>query len=76
VHITGRRYVDRAYPGDRRARLQQRPSTALTVNGKSLGALTDCPQKVCVWKDVRLAPGDNSLVAKGLFAQGARRRTA
>lgn len=71
VHITGRRYVDRAYPVTDVRVYSNAPSTDLVVNGKALGALADCPQKICVWKNVRLAPGDNLLVAKGQFSQGA-----
>jgi beta-galactosidase len=70
VHITGRRYVDRAYPVTQVRVYSNAPSTLLTVNGVSLGALSDCPQKVCVWEDVRLAVGENSVVAKGRFSQG------
>lgn len=70
VHIAGRRYVDRAYPVTEIRVYSNAPSTALTVNGKSLGALTDCPQKVCVWKGVRLAIGENLVVARGAFSQG------
>jgi beta-galactosidase len=49
VHITGRRYVDRAYPVTDVRVYSNGPSTDLVVNGKSLGALADCPQNVCVW---------------------------
>ncbi|TCS14930.1 glycoside hydrolase family 2 TIM barrel-domain containing protein [Caulobacter sp. BK020] len=71
VHIAGRRYVDRAYPVTDVKVYSNAPSTELVVNGRSLGALADCPQKICVWKDVRLAVGDNTLVGKGQFSQGA-----
>jgi beta-galactosidase len=67
VHITGHRYVDRAYPVTDVRVYSNAPSTDLMVNGKSLGALADCPQKICVWKGVRLVPGDNTLVAQGRF---------
>ena len=70
VHITGRRYVDRAYPVTQVRVYSNAPSTVLTVNGASLGALSDCPQKVCVWEDVRLTVGENIIVAKGRFSQG------
>lgn len=69
VHITGRRYVDRAYPVTPVKVYSNAPSTELFVNGQSLGVLTDCPQKVCVWTDARLAAGDNQVVAKGRFGQ-------
>ena len=71
VHITGRRYVDRAYPVTDVRVYSNAASTDLVINGKALGALTDCPQKICVWKNVRLTPGENVLVAKG---QGAEDR--
>jgi beta-galactosidase len=70
VHVTGRRYVDRAYPVTEVRVYSNAASTELTVNGKAVGVLSDCPQKICVWKDVRLTAGDNIVVAKGQFAQG------
>jgi beta-galactosidase len=69
VHITGRRYVDRAYPVTQVRVYSNAPSTELFLNGQSLGARADCPQKVCVWTDVRLAGGDNQVTARGLFGQ-------
>lgn len=69
VHITGRRYVDRAYPVTDVKVYSNAPSTELVVNGTSLGALADCPDRICIWKDVRLAAGDNQVAAKGRFAQ-------
>ncbi|MGR4866076.1 glycoside hydrolase family 2 TIM barrel-domain containing protein [Caulobacter sp. LARHSG274] len=65
VHINGRRYVDRNYPVTDVRVYSNAASTELVVNGRSVGAMTDCPLKVCVWKDVRLAVGDNLVVAKG-----------
>ncbi len=67
VHITGRRYVDRAYAVTDVRVYSNAPATELVVNGQSTGVLTDCPQKVCVWKGVRLAPGSNVVSAKGRF---------
>jgi beta-galactosidase len=64
VRITGRRYVDRNYPVTDVRVYSNAASTELVVNGRSAGAMTDCPLKVCVWKDVRLAVGDNLVVAK------------
>ena len=69
VRITGRRYVDRAYPVTEVRVYSNAASTELVVNGRSAGAMTDCPLKVCVWKDVRLAVGDNLVVAKGRAGQ-------
>lgn len=70
VHIVGRRYVDRAYPVTDVRVYSNAGSTELVVNGTSLGAREDCPQKICVWKDVRLTVGQNQVVANGRFAQG------
>lgn len=58
LHITGRRYVDRAYPVlDVRA-YSNAESATLTVNGVDVGETT-CPDRICVWRNVRLAPGEN-----------------
>lgn len=67
VHITGKRYVDRAYPVTDVRVYSNAPSTELRLNGRSLGSLQDCPLKVCVWKDVRLTSGSNTLSALGRF---------
>jgi beta-galactosidase len=70
VHINGRRYVDRAYPVTDVRVYSNAPATELTVNGRSLGTLTDCPHRVCVWKSVQLAGGDTEVVASGRFNSG------
>lgn len=70
VHINGRRYVDRAYAVTDVHVYSNAPSTELTLNGRSLGARTDCPGRVCVWPAVRLAAGSNNLLATGKFASG------
>ncbi|CAN7630582.1 DUF4982 domain-containing protein [Phenylobacterium sp. LjRoot219] len=67
VHINGRRYVDRAYPVTDVRVYSNAESTELTLNGRSLGTRTDCPQMTCVWPAVRLDPGENVLVASGRF---------
>ena len=68
VHITGRRYVDRAYPVTDVRVYSNAAATELVVGTKSLGTLTSCPQRVCVWRDVALAEGDNAILARGVFA--------
>jgi len=68
VHITGRRYVDRAYPVADVRVYSSGAATELTLNGQSLGQRADCPQRICVWPTVRLQPGENVLVAKARFA--------
>jgi beta-galactosidase len=73
VHINGRRYVDRAYRVNDIRIYSNAPETGLTLNGRSLGGKTDCPQKTCVWPGVKLDTGDNVLVATGRFPEGERR---
>ena len=68
VHIAGRRYVDRAYRVTDVEVYSNAGSTDLMLNGRSLGAMTDCAQNICVWRNVALATGTNVLVARGAFA--------
>ncbi|MET0363314.1 MAG: glycoside hydrolase family 2 TIM barrel-domain containing protein [Sphingobium sp.] len=65
VYITGRRYVDRAYAVTDVRVYSNAPSTQLFLNGKSLGSLSNCIQNVCIWRNIRLAPGTNALAAQG-----------
>lgn len=63
LHITSRRYVNRAYPVlDVRA-YSNADSATLIVNGEEIGA-TECPDRICVWRNVRLAPGENVVRAQ------------
>lgn len=64
VYITGRRYVDRAYRVTDVRVYSSTSSTQLLLNGKALGAQADCPQHVCVWRNVRLDVGNNILTAR------------
>lgn len=67
VHITGRRYVNRAY-GITDVRVYSNASTTeLTLNGRSLGKRSNCSNKVCIWSAVALQTGANRLVARGAF---------
>lgn len=65
VHIVGRRHVLRAYPTTDIKVYSNAASTELMLNGASLGAMTDCPQNTCVWKNVQLAGGRNEVSAQG-----------
>ena len=67
VHVTGRRYIDRAYPVTEVRVYSNAPVTRLTLNGTVVGELRDCPDRVCVWPNVRLTAGENSVSASGLF---------
>lgn len=46
------------------------PKTSLRVNGKLVGVLADCPDRICVWKGVVLNSGTNTIVASGSFPEG------
>lgn len=70
VHITGKRYANRAYPITDVKVYSNAQSTELLLNGRSLGSKSDCPQKVCVWSAVALDEGGNALVARGTHSGG------
>lgn len=67
VHIVGRRHGLRAYPTTDIKVYSNAASTELLLNGTALGAMTDCPQNTCVWKNVQLAGGRNEVSAQGSF---------
>jgi beta-galactosidase len=70
VHITGKRYANRAFQVTDVKVYSNAASTELLLNGHSLGLKSDCPQMVCVWKGVRLDEGSNAIVARGTHAGG------
>jgi beta-galactosidase len=70
VHVTGRRYTDRAYRVTDVRVYSNAASTELVVNGRALGARSDCPERICVWPRVRLSAGVNTVEAQGHFAAG------
>ncbi|NHO67363.1 DUF4982 domain-containing protein [Aestuariicella hydrocarbonica] len=70
VHITGRRYKERAYPVTDVRVYSNAPETELWLNGESLGKKSDCEQQICVWTEVSLSDGENQLRAEGVFAEG------
>jgi beta-galactosidase len=67
VHITSRRYVQRAYSVTDVRVYSNASTTELIVNGKSVGARAACPNRICIWQNVRLSPGANKVVARGAF---------
>jgi beta-galactosidase len=62
LHLTGRRYVDRAYPVVDVRAYSNAESASLTVNGRTVGKAA-CADRICVWPTVRLDPGVNILAA-------------
>lgn len=70
VHINSSLYRERAYRiADVRV-YSNATTTSLRLNGRVIGALQDCPNRVCVWKGVALAVGENKLIASGSFPTG------
>jgi beta-galactosidase len=70
VHINSRLYTERAYRiADVRV-YSNAPKTSLKVNGRFIGVLADCPDRICVWNGIVLSPGANEIVATGSFPKG------
>ncbi len=70
MHITGRRYVNRAYPVTDVRVYSNALETELVVNGRSLGKKVDCSMNTCVWSGVGLKGGSNKVAARGEFPSG------
>jgi beta-galactosidase len=62
LHLVGRRYVDRPYSTVDVKAYSNAARARLSLNGVDLGT-TQCADRICVWKDVRLASGPNDLGA-------------
>lgn len=62
LHLTGRRYIDRAYPVIDVRAYSNADSARLTVNGKDHG-VASCVDRICIWPGVALRPRVNSVVA-------------
>ncbi|MEP6939014.1 MAG: glycoside hydrolase family 2 TIM barrel-domain containing protein [Rudaea sp.] len=68
LHITSRRYTDRAYPFVEVRVYSNADRATLTVNGESRGEAA-CPGRICVWPEVALRAGHNE-VAVGATISG------
>lgn len=62
LHLTGRRYVDRAYPVMDVRAYSNAATASLKVNGRDVGTVP-CPDHICVWPGVALKLGDNAVTA-------------
>jgi beta-galactosidase len=70
VHINSSLYTERAYRiADVRV-YSNALKTSLKVNGKMIGVLTACPDRICVWNGIALSPGANNIIATGAFPKG------
>jgi beta-galactosidase len=70
VHINSGLYTERAYRVADVRVYSNAPKTSLKVNGKLVGELADCPDRICVWNGVALSAGANNVVATGSFPSG------
>jgi beta-galactosidase len=70
VHINSSLYTERAYRITEVRVYSNAPKTTLKLNGKLIGVLADCPNRICTWNSVALSPGENNIVATGLFPKG------
>jgi len=66
LHITGRRYVDRAYPVVDVRIYSNLREVSLFLNGRPAGAVR-CSQGVCVVPGLQLGTGPNHVEARGQF---------
>ncbi len=62
LHLTGSRYVDRAYGVVDVRAYSNADRASLTVNGRDIGSAA-CPDRICVWPGVVLSAGENTVVA-------------
>ncbi len=62
LHLTDRRYIDRAYAVTDVKAYSNASSAELWLNGADVGA-AKCEGGICVWPAVHLLPGDNTLRA-------------
>lgn len=67
VHITGSRYIDRAYPVADVRVYSNAPQVRLTLNGVAIGP-APCVERVCVMPGVALKAGANQIEAAADFA--------
>ncbi len=78
THITGKRYTDRAYQYADVKVYSNADSVTLKVNGNAVATKTaaQCAWKTCVFPNVKLSAGTNSIVAEGSHAGKAAVDTA
>lgn len=62
VHIANRRHVERAHPVTQVKVYSNAPEVQLRVGDRDLGSAT-CTDGICLWEEVALTPGNNTLVA-------------
>ncbi|QUX96235.1 glycoside hydrolase family 2 [Marinomonas sp. CT5] len=71
VHVTSSHYSPRHYQVTDVRVYSNLDRTELWLNGKSLGVKSGCELKICVWPNVSLAVGENTVIAKGVGQQSS-----
>jgi beta-galactosidase len=67
TYIVGRRHGNRPYPIVDVKVYSNADAVDLSVNGVAAATMTQCEQKTCVFEDVRLEPGANTVTATGHY---------
>ena len=62
LHLNGSRHVVRPYPAADISVYSNASEATLAVNGVKIGQ-QPCPDRICLWRNVALAPGQNQIVA-------------
>ncbi|MFC5460584.1 glycoside hydrolase family 2 TIM barrel-domain containing protein [Massilia niabensis] len=61
IYLAGHRYTERASPVADVKAYTNAPKASLSVNGRDLGSV-DCVERICLWRNVVLAKGDNDML--------------
>jgi beta-galactosidase len=69
LHITGQRYVDRAYPVMDVRAYSTIDRASLSMNGKPIGEVA-CKDHICTWPNVALGPGPNKAEVSVVLGMG------
>jgi beta-galactosidase len=73
LHIASARHNVRVYPTTELKVYSNAESTEARLNGRNLGRRTGCPDQICRWPGIGLAPGRNVVEAIGTWPSGSRR---
>lgn len=75
IYLAGHRYTERASPVADVKAYSNAPKARLSVNGRDLGSV-DCVERICLWRNVVLAKGDNEVVVSASLKGKALRDRA
>lgn len=63
IYLAGHRYTERASPVADVKAYSNAAKARLSVNGQDLGSV-DCVERICLWRNVVLAQGDNAMLVE------------